>query len=121
MHVKRWLVLLIFGVTFIALGVAYFLTNLYRTTPFPDEFYWLTLQFIPRPIRGALFVLIGVGTIGTALVQLNRSLLSPFRGTTGQRGLVDMIYEHRYLARGPKIVAIGGGHGLSTLLRGLKQ
>jgi len=121
MHVKRWLVLLIFGVTFIALGVAYFLTNLYRTQPFPDEFYYLTLQFVPRPIRGVLFLLIGIGTIGTAVVQLNRSLLSPFRNSTGQRGLVDMIYEHRLLSRGPKVVAIGGGHGLSTLLRGLKQ
>jgi uncharacterized cofD-like protein len=120
MHVKRWLVLLIFGVTFVALGIAYVLTNLYRNQPFPDEAYYITLQFIPRAVRGAIFLLIGVGVIGTALIQLNRSLLSPFR-TTGQRGLVDMIYEHRYLARGPKIVAIGGGHGLSTLLRGLKQ
>lgn len=119
MHVKRWLVLLIFGVTFVALGIAYVLTNLYRQTPFPDEAYYVTLQFIPRAVRGVIFLLIGVGVIGTALIQLNRSLLSPFR-TEGQRGLVDMIYEHRYLARGPKIVAIGGGHGLSTLLRGLK-
>jgi uncharacterized cofD-like protein len=121
MHVKRWLVLLLFGITFIALGVAYFLTNVYRTQPFPEWTYYVTLQFIPRAVRGLLFVLIGVGTIGTALVQLNRSLLSPFRTGAHQRGLVDLIYEHRYLARGPKVVAIGGGHGLSTLLRGLKQ
>ena len=32
-----------------------------------------------------------------------------------------MIYQKRFLARGPKIVAIGGGTGLSTLLRGLKE
>jgi len=37
------------------------------------------------------------------------------------RPLADMIYEKRFLARGPRIVAIGGGTGLSTLLRGLKQ
>jgi uncharacterized cofD-like protein len=121
MHVKRWLVLLLFGITFIALGVAYFLTNVYRTAPFPEWTYYVTLQFIPRAIRGLIFVVIGVGTIGTALVQLNRALLSPFRTGAHQRGLVDLIYEHRYLARGPKVVAIGGGHGLSTLLRGLKQ
>jgi uncharacterized cofD-like protein len=120
MHVKRWLVLLLFGITFIALGVAYFLTNLYREQPFPAWTYYVTLQFIPRAVRGMIFVVVGVGTIGTALVQLNRSLLSPFR-TSGQRDLVDLIYAHRYLARGPKVVAIGGGHGLSTVLRGLKQ
>src|SRR6185436_9276586 len=88
MHVKRWLVLLIFGVTFVALGVAYVLTNVYRTQPFPEWTFYVTLQFIPRPVRGAIFVLIGVGTIGTALVQLNRSLLSPFRTAGESRGLV---------------------------------
>src|SRR5689334_5512308 len=119
MHVKPLLGLLLFGIPFIALGLAYLLTHLHPTQPLPEGTYYVTLQFIPRAIRGLLFVLFGVGTIGTALVQLNRSLLSPFR-TGSQRGLVDLIYEHRYLARGPKIVTIGGGHGLSTLLRGLK-
>jgi len=32
-----------------------------------------------------------------------------------------VIYQKRFLARGPKIAALGGGHGLSTLLRGLKE
>src|ERR671938_144831 len=96
MHVKRWLVLLVFSVTFV------------------------TLQFVPRVVRGAIFVLIGVGSAVFALVQLSRSLLAPFMDH-GRGDLVDVIYQHRYLARGPRIVAIGGGHGLSTLLRGLKQ
>src|SRR5439155_27067804 len=30
-------------------------------------------------------------------------------------------YQKRFLARGPKVVAIGGGTGLSTLLRGMKE
>jgi uncharacterized cofD-like protein len=34
---------------------------------------------------------------------------------------VEVIYQKRFLARGPRIVAIGGGTGLSTLLRGLKE
>ena len=34
--------------------------------------------------------------------------------------LVDVLLAHRRLYRGPKIVVIGGGTGLSTLLRGLK-
>ena len=34
---------------------------------------------------------------------------------------MSVLYSNRYLARGPKIVAIGGGTGLSTLLRGLKE
>ncbi|MEJ2563877.1 MAG: YvcK family protein [Anaerolineales bacterium] len=35
--------------------------------------------------------------------------------------LVEAVARHRRLGRGPKIVAIGGGTGLSTLLRGLKK
>ena len=38
-----------------------------------------------------------------------------------EQPLVDVIYQKRFLARGPRIVAIGGGTGLSTLLRGLKE
>jgi uncharacterized cofD-like protein len=34
---------------------------------------------------------------------------------------VDVIYQKRFLARGPRIAVLGGGTGLSTLLRGLKQ
>lgn len=34
---------------------------------------------------------------------------------------VKQIYKGRLLSRGPKIVAIGGGTGLSILLRGLKE
>lgn len=35
--------------------------------------------------------------------------------------LIDIIYEKRFLSKGPKIVAIGGGTGLSTVLEGLKE
>jgi len=47
-----------------------------------------------------------------------RSVVSPFvrRGDS----VMEVLYTKRYLARGPRIVAIGGGTGLSTLLRGLK-
>jgi hypothetical protein len=120
MHVKRWLILLIFGITFVALGIAYILTHLYRTQPFPEEAAVVTLQFISREVRGAIFIALGL-TVGViAFLKLSSSLLQPFR--SNDRGqLVDAIYQHRYLNRGPKIVVIGGGHGLSTLLRGLKE
>jgi len=35
--------------------------------------------------------------------------------------LVDKVYQTRILERGPRIVVIGGGTGLSTLLHGLKE
>jgi uncharacterized cofD-like protein len=47
-----------------------------------------------------------------------RSIVSPF--VTRGDSVLEVLYTKRYLARGPRIVALGGGTGLSTLLRGLK-
>jgi uncharacterized cofD-like protein len=53
--------------------------------------------------------------------KLNQSLLSAFIKPERNESIVDIIYNHRYLRRGPKIVVLGGGTGLSTLLRGVKE
>lgn len=119
MRVKRWLGLLTFGIVLISLGLAYFLVNLYRSEPFPAVVYYLTLQPLDRVVRGLLFACIGVGSVVVAVIQLNRSLLSVF-ATDGDR-LVDKVYRRRQLGRGPRVVCIGGGHGLSHLLRGMKE
>ncbi len=39
----------------------------------------------------------------------------------GERELVNILYQRRFLERGPKVVCVGGGHGLSHLLLGLKE
>ena len=121
MHIKRWLLLLIIGVAVMGLGFGYFLREVYDTYTFPSEVYYLTLQFFPRYVRGAMLLGASTAIILFAIWQLNRSLLSAFMGSRSDQGLVNIIYNHRYLRRGPKIVAIGGGTGLSTLLRGLKE
>ena len=48
-------------------------------------------------------------------------LMAPFRTGDGDQPLIEVIYQKRFLARGPRVVAVGGGTGLSTLLRGLKE
>jgi uncharacterized cofD-like protein len=117
--VKRWLVLLFLGVTLLALGFAYFLVDIYRETPFPEIFYYLTLQFLYRVVRGLLFGVVGVAMVVLAITQLSQSLVSAF--TTEDTNLVEVLYRKRVRKKGPKIVALGGGTGLSTLLRGLKE
>jgi uncharacterized cofD-like protein len=121
MHIKRWLLLLLVGVAIMGLGFGYFLRQAYGTYTFPAWVYYMTLQFIPRYVRGALFVTASLGIIGFAIWKLNQSLLSAFIRPERNESIVDIIYNHRYLRRGPKIVVIGGGTGLSTLLRGLKE
>jgi hypothetical protein len=71
--VARWMSFFILGALGVTLGIAYLLTHLYRVQPFPDFIKYVTLQFIPRPIRGALFIVIGAGVILFALRSLYRS------------------------------------------------
>ncbi|MCL4458739.1 MAG: YvcK family protein [Chloroflexi bacterium] len=120
MHIKRWLLLLLLGITFISLGIAYLMAHLYRSQPFPEFVAVLTLQFIDRPIRGLLFIGIGLLIAVLAFLRLNRSMLSALLPDSSEH-IVERIYQHHYLKRGPRVVAIGGGTGLSTLLRGLKE
>ncbi len=121
MHIKRWLLLLLLGVAIMGLGFGYFLREVYFSYTFPDWVYYVTLQFLPRYVRGVLFVGGSAALIMFSVWKLNRSLLSAFIRPGNEESLVNIIYNHRYLRRGPKVVAIGGGTGLSTLLRGLKE
>ena len=120
--VKRWFLLILAGVTLLGLGLAILLLNVYRTATLPAVqtiLSMISLEALPRPGRVLIFGGLGVGLIAWGIAGLNRSLLTPFI-RPGTR-LVDQISDYRRLERGRRIVAIGGGHGLSTLLRGLKH
>src|SRR2546428_4064107 len=123
MHIKRWLGLIVIGVAIMTFGLSYVVRELYLNgVTLPEFMYYVTFQFISRYIRGAVLMLSAGGLILFSIWKLNQSLLSvlaPNRDTTGS--LVNTIYTQRFLKRGPKIVAIGGGTGLSALLRGLKE
>jgi len=121
MHIKRWLLVVLMGVAIMGLGFGYFLREIYQSYTFPEWAYYITLQFWPRYVRGAIFVALSAGLIIVGILQLNRSLLSAFMRPGRDESLVNIIYNHRYLRRGPRVVAIGGGTGLSTLLRGMKE
>ncbi len=121
LRIKRWLGLTLLGLVVLALGLAYLFVELYRSVPLPVEATYLTLQFVPRWLRGLIFVLAGASITALAVLRLNRSLAVPrARQQTGV-GLVDTLVAYRARERGPKIVTIGGGTGLSTMLRGLKD
>jgi hypothetical protein len=115
MHVKRWLGLLVLGLTFVALGIAFFLVQVYRTQPFPEWVRYVTLQPIDRPWRGALFLLSGVGVIGLAIVQLNHSLMKAVQPPYESGRLVDLVYNYRLPQRRPQAVALAGHRGFVAL------
>ncbi|MFN8638938.1 MAG: gluconeogenesis factor YvcK family protein [Dehalococcoidia bacterium] len=121
LHVKRWLLLLLAGVVLMGLGFAYLLREAYVSYTFPEWVGTATLQFLPRWVRGLLFISIASGLSVLAVWRLNRSMISAVLPIDQQGQVVDLIYQARTQQRGPRVVAIGGGTGLSNLLRGLKQ
>ncbi len=121
MHVKRWLALLGLGVAIMGLGIGYFLREFYTTATLPDVFYYITLQFIPRYVRGALFVCVASGLILLSVLKLAHSLILAVDRPGEREPLARRVYNYRFRVNGPRIVAIGGGTGLSRLLLGLKQ
>lgn len=119
--IKRWLILILLGITMLALGIAFILINVYRTAPdnwIAPILRTISLAFLNRNLRAAIFGLVGLTLTAVGLWGLNRSLLKPF--VQPGKPIIDTVTEYYRKERGPRIVVIGGGHGLATLLRGLK-
>ena len=122
--VKRWLLLMFVGLVLLALGAAHTIRQVTQNLEpggLAEALVDLaTLQFLPFVLRGIV-----VGGLGAALLAIGawrfaKAVTEPLR-TDEETPIADVIFQKRFLARGPKIVAIGGGTGLSTLLRGLKE
>jgi uncharacterized cofD-like protein len=120
--VKRWLLIILAGTTLLGVGLAVMTLEVYRNEP---DTWWLpilstlSLRDLDRPLRVLIFGGIGVGLILVGAWGMNRALLRPF--STPGKALIDTVSAYRRKDRGPRIVAIGGGHGLAALLRGLKD
>lgn len=120
--VKRWLALILAGTTFLGIGIAVLILDVYRTAP---QTWWLpifstlSLRFLDRTLRAFIFGGIGTGLVIMGAWGLSRALLAPF--SRPGKPIVDTVSAYRRRERGPRIVAIGGGNGLSSLLRGLKN
>jgi uncharacterized cofD-like protein len=104
----------------LVLGVAYALKEIYQTTTLPYAFFYITLQFLPYWARAIIFGIFGVGLLLVSYLKLTQSVLGPFLPGNSTSSIVEVIHQFRLRGRGPRMVAIGGGTGLSTLLRGLK-
>lgn len=122
--VKRWLLVVFIGELGLALAGALALRQVYRDVsvdgPLQAAISVVTLQFLPYAARAVILGVAGVGLFLAGSLLLIRALMDPYRNG-GDQPLVQVIYQKRFLARGPRVVAIGGGTGLSTLLRGLKE
>ena len=103
MKVKRWLFTALLGVMVVSFGAV--LTA--------EPYAFISTLGIVWILCGMVLIILGMGKMIVSLL----TLFLP----KGERDLVTILYQRRYLERGPKIVTIGGGHGLSHLIFGLKE
>jgi uncharacterized cofD-like protein len=120
--IKRWLLITIVGVLFTFLGLAIWvkLTPIFRTIDFLLSLLGKITNIIPNYISGPVVILLGLFFIFWGYYGTVGSLTEVLQPENDQE-LIDLLLNYRRLNRGPKIVAIGGGTGLSTVLRGLKH
>lgn len=110
--VKRWILMGTLGLIVFVLGVS---KILYRG-PIFDAYMilYIYLSFLGIVILYASLKL-GLRSIFSLLSGINVNY------NINRQMIENLLYEQRFLVRGPRIVAIGGGTGLSTMLRGLKE
>lgn len=128
MRFKRWIVLIILGAWLTISGLELvvgpviftpFWASLSRLWVELTSWLDLTLPSLYR-LGGFLLALLGLGVLVIGIRRLFHSVADVlFAGDNSE--FLDYYLTQRQLLRGPKVVVIGGGTGLSTLLRGLKE
>ena len=119
--IKRWIFLILLGLLLVSSGFTIFLR-------FDFSDYNIALR-IPHiiPVKHGYEIVLNLALIFTGITityigfrKLLSSIFSVIAPYEDRRELINKIYENRQLDRGINIVVVGGGTGLSTLLRGLK-
>lgn len=118
LRVKRWFALILAGTLLMTLGILI----LFDLQPIYN-----TMQFISKIATriSTEWLAFGIIMIGAAIFfkgwqKTNLSILDIDEDRNNDV-LLENLYRRRKLNRGPRIVAIGGGTGLSMLLSGVKN
>ena len=104
MGIKRWILFSVFGLFLVAIGSMKFQADIYLIVKALD----------------LVVILSGLTILSLGIIKIIRFFINVFL-TPREREIFDIIYQRRLLERGPKVVTIGGGSGLSVLLEGLKE
>ena len=118
LQVKRWFVLIFVGAIFIALGLL--ILSDVRPIFYIMEFIKKFASKVTTEWIAFSFVMFGAALFFKGWQKTNLSILDINNGRENET-ILEALYRRRKLNRGPKIVAIGGGTGLSMLLKGIKH
>lgn len=124
MKMKRWLLLFAVGVMMFSFGGALVINYEYLGRAEEEIFLFVYQTVGSYNYAATMFVGVCIASIGSCLMlwatrSIIRSIIAVLIPDRSEK-LVDLIYRERKLGRGPAVTVIGGGHGLSVLLRGIK-
>lgn len=119
---KRWIVILTFGILVIVIGTLLLLGYhpITVTGSFLRDLMEHAAEVLPHRISGILAITVGGFIVCLAVMRVIISVVGAYI-PEDRESIPDALYKRRHLDSGPKIAVIGGGTGLSTMLRGLKS
>ena len=124
LHIKRWLFL--FGLGMMCSSFGIILTFNYQWLGSLEEWAFRLLYEVTGHYNytilaslGILVILLGLVVMAWATRRLIRTMIGVVMPGESEN-LSDLIFSNLQLSKGPKVVVIGGGTGLSVMLRGLK-
>lgn len=125
MKFKRWLVLFAFGVVALCTGITILFNYKYignlEEAIFRTVYLWTgSYDYMINMLFGSITAGGGLCLMLVAVRQMIRSIIGVLLPEGSER-LVDRIFAERRLSRGANVAVIGGGTGLSVLLRGIKN
>ncbi|MDQ6766664.1 MAG: YvcK family protein [Candidatus Eremiobacteraeota bacterium] len=120
MKLKRWLALALFGAFLVLDGFGRILKAYDFNFHINDRINSIVGVSFPPGLLELILIVSGLGLVYYGFRQYLRSVIAVISPGDGQR-LIEVIYERRQLDRGNRLVVIGGGTGLATALRGLKE
>lgn len=103
--IKRWIGLGTLAVILVVIG----------SSSLQGEEFWAI------KVLDLVVIISGIVILILSIKNMIRSFISAFIPASKGTELVDILYQRKQLGRGPKIVTVGGGTGLSVLLNGLKE
>jgi uncharacterized cofD-like protein len=120
MKLKRWLALALFGAFLVLDGFGRILKAYDFNFHINERINSLVGPSVSPVLLEGTLIVAGLALVYYGFRQYQRSIIAAISPSVGQR-LIEVIHERRQLDRGNRLVVIGGGTGLSTALRGLKE
>jgi len=118
LRVKRWLLMAVIGAALFVNGVSRYLTDEGYTLRINEMVDGIVSEFFPPGYLSWTFMVLGVLLVSLGIWKWLNAIVTAV--TPYPSRMIDAVMERR-LEAGYRIVVVGGGTGLATMLRGLKK